>query len=347
VITTDMGLNDSLIRLQPFCGGVGDDGVLLGTCGPRSTSSIGPFDDSDPSASEECDHGPDILTLGTPNDVVAQVFDVGTNGCGFEQPLDAMFKALAPSSVSFPSNHTGHGNALNAGFLREDAALAVVIFSDEDDCSVTPEGMPALFDDYSPIPEAHIPGSNQTPIGLNLRCFYRSDPQDRMSQVEHAGFVQPPSRYFADFVQSVKPNHPESVAFMAITGIPDGTDGLSPEAILAHPGMDFATDPLVAGGDPTQRMSAARDACRRCQNKSPEECIAEPLVMPDGIHPNPEVITGAKPATRLVRTAQGFGDNGLVRSICAESYAPALDGLVQKIAGLQRAPNPVASGCTP
>ncbi len=60
--------------------------------------------------------------------------DVGVDGCGFEQPLEALYKALESTS------------AHNLGFLRPDAALAVVFVTDEDDCSVentdifTPEG---------------------------------------------------------------------------------------------------------------------------------------------------------------------------------------------------------------
>jgi hypothetical protein len=65
-------------------------------------------------------------------DVFGCVADLGTMGCGFEQPLEAMYKALDPA------------NAHNAGFVRDDAYLAVVLITDEDDCSAT---SPALFDD--------------------------------------------------------------------------------------------------------------------------------------------------------------------------------------------------------
>jgi hypothetical protein len=49
---------------------------------------------------------------------------VGEYGCGFEQPLHAMKLAL------------NNSNPANAGFLRSDAALAVIFLTDEDDCSV-------------------------------------------------------------------------------------------------------------------------------------------------------------------------------------------------------------------
>lgn len=50
--------------------------------------------------------------------------DVGLNGSSTEMPLEAVRIAL-----------TEHQNGANGDFLREDALLAVVIVSDEDDCS--------------------------------------------------------------------------------------------------------------------------------------------------------------------------------------------------------------------
>lgn len=52
---------------------------------------------------------------------------LGTSGCGFEQPLKAMKAALGQSK----------------GFLRGDAALAVVLLTNEDDCSAASD---TLFD---------------------------------------------------------------------------------------------------------------------------------------------------------------------------------------------------------
>ncbi len=49
---------------------------------------------------------------------------VGDKGCGFEMPLEAVYRALHDPIAE------------NAGFLREDAVLAVILLTDEDDCSV-------------------------------------------------------------------------------------------------------------------------------------------------------------------------------------------------------------------
>lgn len=58
------------------------------------------------------------------------IAQVGSTGCGFEAPLEGMKRALDGS------------RAENAGFLRDDAYLAVVILTDEDDASVAD---PAVF----------------------------------------------------------------------------------------------------------------------------------------------------------------------------------------------------------
>jgi hypothetical protein len=54
----------------------------------------------------------------------------GSGGCGFEQPLKAMKAALTQA---------------NKGFLRPGAALAVVVLTNEDDCSAAKD---SLFDPY-------------------------------------------------------------------------------------------------------------------------------------------------------------------------------------------------------
>lgn len=52
---------------------------------------------------------------------------LGTNGSGTERPLDAMFLALSDPLINDPMG--------NAGFLRDDAKLAIVVVTDEDDSS--------------------------------------------------------------------------------------------------------------------------------------------------------------------------------------------------------------------
>jgi hypothetical protein len=63
---------------------------------------------------------------------------LGYEGCNVGQPLEALLKALTPASstVRFAGDLPGHGDGVNAGFLREDSVLAIVVITDEDDCSL-------------------------------------------------------------------------------------------------------------------------------------------------------------------------------------------------------------------
>lgn len=110
VISTDMG-NGS----HAGCSDIGDGGRLQNTarvpgCSPPSGFFIKNID------------GVKNYT-GTLADTFACIAQLGTSGCGFEQPLESLRKALDGS------------NPQNAGFLRDDALLAIVFITDEDDCS--------------------------------------------------------------------------------------------------------------------------------------------------------------------------------------------------------------------
>ncbi len=61
---------------------------------------------------------------GTLTEAFFGLASVGTQGCGFEQPLEAAKLALSSQTTT------------NAGFLRPDAKLVIIFIDDEDDCSV-------------------------------------------------------------------------------------------------------------------------------------------------------------------------------------------------------------------
>ncbi len=81
-------------------------------------------------------------------DAFTCIASTGINGCGFEQHLESMKRAITKAKTG----------AANNGFLREDAYLAVVILADEDDCSAASAD---LFD------------SSANPYGTrdSFRCF--------------------------------------------------------------------------------------------------------------------------------------------------------------------------------
>lgn len=101
------------------CGGDGDDGALQttprGACAPPAGRFI---------ADEELADGTRQRNYsGTLEETFSCIARLGIDGCGYEQHLEAMRRALDGSRPE------------NAGFLRDDAWLAVVFIADEDDCS--------------------------------------------------------------------------------------------------------------------------------------------------------------------------------------------------------------------
>ena len=113
---------------------------------------------------------------------------LGTGGCGFEQTLESAYMALSPG--------------INPGFLRKDAALALVIISDEDDCSASSD---TLFDPSQQ-------GLND-PLGpvTSFRCFefgVTCDINDRFKKgvrkgclPKASGYLHPVDRYLKQLKQ--------------------------------------------------------------------------------------------------------------------------------------------------
>ena len=218
------------------------------------------------------------------------------DGCGFEQQLEAILAS--------------DRNTANSGFNRDDALLAVILITDEDDCSTTD---PRVFDvDARPSnlyqgPFADPPTNSV--VQFNLRCW------------QHKQALQQIQRY-VDGIASLK-SDPSQVVFAAITGIPEDStldrenfdsDEDRYDAILAAPGMVEVPNPANDGLQ-TQALTPA--------------CIAG-----DGSG-------AAAPGVRIVETMKGLaGDNTgvgtVVESICASDYAPALNAIVDRIAAALR-----------
>ena len=218
------------------------------------------------------------------------------NGCGFEQQLEAILAS--------------DRNTANEGFNRTDALLAVILITDEDDCSTTD---PRVFD-----VEEHPANPYQGPfadpptnsiVQFNLRCG------------AHKEALQKIQRY-VDGIAALKTD-PGQVVFAAITGIPEdpalnrenfNSDEERYNAILASSDMTEIPDPAFDGTQSQQLKPA---------------CTAT-----DGSG-------SAAPATRIVQTALGLntentGVSTVVESICAADYAPALNAIVDRIAAALR-----------
>ena len=135
VVSTDMGsFGHALSTCASGLWGYaqGDDGCLLHS--PRA-AGIGCEADYPSFLSNDPTRGPFY-----PVDELARDFAcisaLGTNGCGWEQPLKAARRALTEQTLDGGCNH---------GFLRPHSLVLVLWITDEDDASVSPEH-PGILD---------------------------------------------------------------------------------------------------------------------------------------------------------------------------------------------------------
>jgi hypothetical protein len=142
---------------------------------------------------EHSTDAPDDGSDGTPPiwQDFACIATLGTDGCGFEQQLEASLQALTvQTDPGMP----------NEGFLRDDSLVAVVYVTDEDDCS-SPDAQ--MFDPSRAAEDRLGP--------INTRCAY------------HRDMLYPIQRY-VDAFRALRPGREQLVVVAAITGIPtDGT----------------------------------------------------------------------------------------------------------------------------
>jgi hypothetical protein len=226
VVSSDMGTGGFMVTTcdRP---NFGDDGVLRSagdTDRPGCMPSYPLFLTFDPSLGGD----PDSFSADS-----ACVLSLGLGGCGFEQPLEATLKAVSPASAAFPgvspayapptfiAGTSGHADGANRmspsrPFLRENSVLAVILLTDEEDCSAAD---PELFN-----PSSTLYGG----VGLNLRC---SEYEDRA--------LHTVDRYIGGLLQLRR--SPGDVIYSLIAGIPvdlvSDPDITDYEAILGDPRM--------------------------------------------------------------------------------------------------------------
>jgi hypothetical protein len=126
VVSTTVGTGG--MEFPPACTATapGDDGLLQNT--PRISGCNAPngrfISDIANGASRTTNYA------GTLDQSLSCIAELGSTGCGFEAQLEGMKRALDGSRPE------------NAGFLRPGAVLAIIMLTDEDDCSVAD---PAIF----------------------------------------------------------------------------------------------------------------------------------------------------------------------------------------------------------
>jgi hypothetical protein len=205
---------------------------------------------------------------------VACLAQQGTGGCGIEQQLEAPVRALSRTN--------------QREFLKDSHLLAILIVSDEEDCSVQNEGLFQTKEFKS--------GAGSDGL-LNVGC--------NLPESNETSFLFDTNRYWEKFV-ALKDNQARAVIFAAIVGVPTGEKcegtGDNLGDCLDVPEMQLKIQDFDDG---TNMFKHFAPACDRDDD--------------DGVE-----VTSARPGRRYVKVAQKFGPSGYVYSICNADWSPAM-----------------------
>lgn len=244
-------------------------------------------------------------------DSVACVPSLGSDGCGFEQPLEAILKSLTPanSDLTFTAGE-GHGSSAHSGFLREDSLLVVVVVSDEDDCSIANTG-----DFFSAVEDS---------FSVNTFCHLASDQ------------LHPVLRY-TQGLKSLRPLK-DDVIFAVVAGVPpaliaqqsqnpDSQDAFF-KTVLSDPAMKAQLNEvdLTPPAPPAPPAPPGEDAAPPPQMPTKTFRPIEPSCT------NQDESRNAIPPRRLVEVAQSFGENGVVGSICDDDFGSGVGNIMRTVA---------------
>jgi hypothetical protein len=220
---------------------------------------------------------------------------LGQEGCGFEHQFAAITRALGADGRDAPIE--------NQGFLRPDAYLAIVMITNEDDCSA-PAGSP-LFDTSANRTLASVLGPPS-----NFRC----------NEFGHLCDGAPPSRFAPGNDVAAAQAYGNCVSA-------EGSGQLLTVADTAARIKALKPDPdnqiIVAGISGPETPYNVHWKMPSVNDTGPWPEISHSCTSADGSFADPSVRT-----SQLVRQ---FGGNGLLLPICTTDFRPALQRIADKI----------------
>jgi hypothetical protein len=285
VVTSDMGAGDGEIA---GCAGNGDGGVFQfaprGNCTDTTLA---------PGATFIVDTGGDNPRTDFTDPDITNVFkciaQVGASGCGFEHQLASVARALgADGAPAPPENHD---------FLRPDATLAIVLLTNEDDCSAPVNSV--LYD-----VAVNTTLASQIGPPSNFRC----------NEFGHLCALpgvppQPPGR-----LSPVPSDLTTTVSYGSCVSA-DGEGLLTPVGADGYAAIAGPTTPYVV------RWNAPP-----LSDTGPWPFIGHSC----GDATNPAGF--ADPAVRIQQFVSEFAGNGLIYPFCSTDYAPALTTIASTLA---------------
>jgi hypothetical protein len=328
VVSQDMGApGDSTASIG--CTNAGKDGVFQfapeGTC-TGTTLTTGSTYISD------VDMMPNFTDpIGTVFQCIALL---GSSGCGFEHQLAAIDRALGADGNGAPPTQ-------NAGFLRPEAYLGIVMLTNEDDCSATPPttiyglngGQQNIMNPDGPIQNYRCNGG---PRGAH----YCQDP----NSANPTAYETPPLLPPADAT-----GNPPRLPLANCEDNESGSSALTPVSKFISDIKSLKTDPdnqiLVAGIiGPATPYAVEWDPEMGGQNTQPGELW--PAVQ-HSCGPDTATAPAVNPQSSQFTTDQSFGDpgvreaqfigafkNSVVASICDPTYAASMTTIATKLGQL-------------
>jgi hypothetical protein len=221
-------------------------------------------------------------------DVFSCIAALGDGGCGLEHQLGSVLRALGADGA-------GGAPPDNAGFLRPDALLAVVLVTNEDDCSAPLNSM--LFD----------PASTLVSDPLGPLDSYRCNEFGHL-----CGGQRPPRTMAADLTGTC--HSAEDGTLLKVADVASRLKGLKvdPTRVLVS---------AIAGPTAPYVVNLVPPSVRSDPNMWPE--VGHSCTSADGIYGDPSI--------RLAELVQAFGTKGTFQPICADSLKPALDTIAQTV----------------
>jgi hypothetical protein len=323
VVSSDLGApGDATSSLG--CTVTGDQGLFQSQ--PRGNCTAAPLAAG---ATYLSNVGGVVNYTGNLSDALSCIAALGDLGCGFEHQLASVARSLGADGSPAP--------AANAGFLRPNAQLAIIMLSNEDDCSA-----PANTLLYS----LSTGGSNQQNISnaLGPIANYRCNAYGHLCVDPASGstcLIEPPNQAPADAQGS-----PSAVTLnLTDCESADGSGLLSSvksfvsgiRSLKADPDNQIIVGAIVAPATPyTVNFVPEQNG----QNTEPGELWpqVEHSCGPaggDDVNPlatqNPTDDSFGDPAVRLTQFVNAFGANGIVGSVCDPTYGNTVTAIVDKI----------------
>ena len=249
------------------------------------------------------------------------ITDLGDNGCGFESQFKSIYYALLKAGDATDPD--------NGGFLRADAKLAIVMLTNEDDCSVAgdsllispavnsvsdPTGLGALSsyrcNEFGHLCNGQPPPHNAPASAVTLNNCVSAENAGKTDDLvtdpngnpdPTRGHLWPTVADFTSYLRCVKPN-PNDLLIAAIAGPTTDAMGSSLYQVVGqiNSAAGGEVDPMVV-----------------------HSCVQETS---NGSGPE-----FADPAVRIKQAVDTFGANGVFYPICANDFRSALGAIAAQM----------------